>query len=66
MTKALEEQVAHLMRTVDDLSDIVARQDIELSRLSGLVKDLTRKIQTRNTDQGDSEIVFRDERPPHY
>jgi SlyX protein len=54
------------MRTVDDLSDIVARQDIELSRLSGLMKDLTRKIQTRNTDQGDSEIIFRDERPPHY
>ena len=54
------------MRTVDDLSDIVARQDIELSRLAGLVKNLTQKIQTHDTNQGDSEIIFRDERPPHY
>ena len=27
----LEEQMAHLIRTVDDLSDVVARQETELS-----------------------------------
>ena len=27
----LEEQIAHLTRTVEDLSDIVARQETELS-----------------------------------
>ena len=30
----LEEQIAHLTRTVEDLSDIVARQETELSLAS--------------------------------
>ena len=29
MTQALEEQIAHLTRTVEDLSDIMAKQDSE-------------------------------------
>jgi hypothetical protein len=30
MTQALEEQIAHLTRTVEELSDVVAKQDAEL------------------------------------
>ena len=29
----IEEKLAHLIRTVDDLSDVIARQDRELDRL---------------------------------
>ncbi len=37
MTQALEEQIAHLTRTVEDLSDVMAKQDSELRRLGLLV-----------------------------
>ena len=35
--QAVEERVAHLQRTVEDLSDVVTRQDAEIRRLSRLV-----------------------------
>ena len=35
----LEEQIAHLIRTVDDLSDIVARQEGEIATLTRRVTE---------------------------
>ncbi|NNF71560.1 MAG: SlyX protein, partial [Rhodobacteraceae bacterium] len=34
MTAALEERIAHLTRTVEDLSEVIARQDQEISLLT--------------------------------
>jgi SlyX protein len=64
MTKALEEQIAHLTCAVEDLSDVVAKQDIELRQLTQLVDHLAKKIQGREPDSG--SVIFSDERPPHY
>ena len=64
-TTALEEQLAHLTRTVEDLSDIVARQETEISRLTHRVKMLMEREATREMDSSGS-IPLADQRPPHW
>jgi len=61
----LEEKIAHLTRTVDDLSDIVARQETELSRLAHRVEMLMEREASREMDTGGS-IPLADQRPPHW
>lgn len=62
--QALEEQIAHLTRTVEELSDVVAGQQNEISRLSKRVRMLMEREATREQSMG--AHVFGDERPPHY
>lgn len=61
----LEEQMAHLLRAVDDLSDIVARQQDEIDHLNCRVEMLMRREGERDAS-GSGGIVVGDERPPHY
>jgi len=63
--QALEEQIAHLTRTVDELSDVVASQQTEIDRLSKRVRMLMEREAGREQG-GDGAHVFGDERPPHY
>lgn len=65
MTQKLEEQVAHLTRIVDDLSDVIATQDAELRRLSALVDRLVAR-ETARDQEGSGGVILGDERPPHY
>ena len=61
----IEEKLAHLIRTVDDLSDIVARQEKEIALLTYRVQMLMeREAQRENT--ADGQIFLGDERPPHW
>ncbi len=62
---ALETRLAHLQRAVDDLSDVVARQDREIARLTAQVRLLMQREAAREAD-GTGGAVFTDERPPHY
>lgn len=61
----LEEQIAHLTRTVDELSDVIARQDAEITRLRHTVAQLVER-EAQRTQDGSGGVVFGDERPPHY
>ncbi len=61
----LEAQIAHLTRTVDDLSEIVARQDAEIAVLTRRVHMLMEREATREAE-GTGGVVLGDERPPHY
>ena len=61
----IEEKIAHLLRSVDDLSDIVARQQNEIDRLTRRVELLMRREGEREAS-GSGGIVMGDERPPHY
>ena len=61
----LEIAAAHLIRTVEDLSDIVARQQSEIDVLTQRVHLLMQREEERDRDVGGSEIVG-DRRPPHW
>lgn len=62
---ALEEQVAHLTRTVEELSDVLARQDGEIDRLTRRVGMLMTREAEREAETGDS-VPLADQRPPHW
>ena len=64
MTEKLEERVAHLIRAVDDLSDIVTAQGREIDRLSRLVQLLVEREAEREAmaSAGPAANV----RPPHW
>ncbi len=61
----IEERLAYLERTVDDLSDTVARQDREIADLTKRVAMLMQREASREAE-GSGGIVLADERPPHY
>ncbi|MBN7787343.1 SlyX family protein [Ponticoccus gilvus] len=64
-TTRIEERLADLMRTVEDLSVTVARQDREIDRLTARVERLIRREAEREAE-GSGGVVLGDERPPHY
>ena len=61
----IEEKLAHLIRTVDDLSDVVAAQAREIDVLNRRVKLLMeREAETLQGESGGVHVG--DERPPHW
>lgn len=61
----LESAVAHLTRTIEDLSDITARQQSEIDGLTRRVQMLMEREAEREQAMGSGEIVG-DGRPPHW
>lgn len=61
----LEEKIAHLTRVVEDMSDIVARQEGELALLTNRVRMLMEREASREADAGGS-VTIGDQRPPHW
>ncbi len=61
----LEEKIAHLTRTVEELSDVVAQQENEIATLTRRVHMLMQREGERDA-QGGGGVVLGDERPPHY
>lgn len=62
-TAALEERIAHLLRAVDDLSDVVARQDRDIAVLQRRVQLLMEREAEREAGLDAPEA---DVRPPHW
>ena len=60
-TEALENRVAHLIRAVDDLSEMVTRQGREVDRLTRLVGLLVDREAGRDTGVPEANV-----RPPHW
>ena len=63
--QALEEMAAELLKTTDELSDVIARQEREIAVLTHRVQMLMSREGERDA-QGGGGIVIGDERPPHY
>lgn len=61
---AIEEKLAHLEHAVNELSDVVARQQKELDRAQERNQRLLDKIAAMESDAGASATAF--EKPPHY
>jgi SlyX protein len=60
----LEEKIAHLMRAVEDLSDVVAAQAREIDRLGRLVGMLAEREAER--EASGASAPEGDVRPPHW
>lgn len=60
----LQERMAHLMRAVDDLSDVVAGQRKEIDRLNKLVGLLVEREAEREAMAADGPSA--NQRPPHW
>lgn len=60
----MEERVAHLIRAVDDLSDMVARQGREIDLLTRRVHMLMEREAER--EAGLAEAPAANVRPPHW
>ena len=61
----LEEKLSHLIRTVDELNEVVTAQQGEIDRLTARVAMLMQREGEREA-QGGGGVVLGDERPPHY
>jgi SlyX protein len=64
-TTRLEEEIAHLTRTVEELSDVVARQEKDIALLSRRLGLLLQREAERETDSGGT-VPLADQRPPHW
>ena len=62
----LEERIAHLTRTVDELSDVLARQQDEITALTRKVQMLMRREGEREAGQGSSVVIGDEPPPPHW
>ena len=60
----IEEKLAHLERAVNELSDVVARQQKELDRVTDRHQRLMDKLAAMESDFGASASA--EEKPPHY
>ncbi len=61
---AVEEKLAHLERAVNELSDVVARQQKDLERALDRNQHLMDKLAALESDFGPSATAH--EKPPHY
>ena len=61
---SLEERIAHLIRAVDDLSDIVAQQGREIDRLTRLTEMLA--LREAEREEAGLEAPAANVRPPHW
>jgi SlyX protein len=62
--EALEEKAAHLIRAVEDMSDVVARQGREIDRLTRIVGLLAEREADR--EASGQEAPAADAPPPHW
>lgn len=63
--QANEEAIAHLTKAVDELSEVVARQQREIDVLTRRVAMLMQREAERETEGGGT-IPLADQRPPHW
>ncbi len=62
----LEERIAHLTRSLDDLSDVVTRQQDEIDVLTRRVQMLMMREGERESAQGNGVVIGDDRPPPHW
>jgi SlyX protein len=63
--EALESKCAHLERAVQELSDVVYRQQQQLDRVLERSQDLSRQIEALEAAT-EAPVGLRAEVPPHY
>ncbi|MBK1636244.1 SlyX family protein [Rhodovulum adriaticum] len=64
-TTQLQERIAHLTRAVEELSEVVARQQGEIDRLTRRVALLMEREAEREYETGGA-VPLADQKPPHW
>lgn len=62
---ALEEKIAHIQHTLDDLNMVVFRQGETIENLNNHIKELKEKLESLKSPQSGQELI-NDDKPPHY
>jgi len=62
---SIETRIAHLEHTVDELSDVIARQDTEMRLLTRKLQVLMEREAEREMS-GASGVTVGNEKPPHW
>lgn len=60
----IEERLAHLSRTVDDISEVVTAQACQIARLEARLALLMEREAEREAEAGTAPLA--DQRPPHW
>ena len=60
---ALESRIAHLERTIEELSDVIARQDRDMQKME---RKLDLLIERQGQPEADGGVFLGDQRPPHW
>ncbi|MGB0960300.1 MAG: SlyX family protein [Halocynthiibacter sp.] len=63
--QSLQEQIAHLTRTVEELSDVLTDQSTEVALLTNRVRMLMEREAERELDIGGT-VPLADQKPPHW
>jgi len=61
----LEEKLAHLEKTLDEMSDVVAAQGRLIDQMRAQLQRLVAREAARESE-GTGGVILGDERPPHY
>ncbi|MCC5999994.1 MAG: SlyX family protein [Pararhodobacter sp.] len=62
---ACEERIAHLLRAVDDLSDMVRAQGVQIDRMQRQLGQMIEREAAREMETGGG-VPLSDQRPPHW
>ncbi len=63
--ESAEIHISHLTRTVEELSDQVARQADQIDRLNKRFQGLLDRLSKQDSGE-DSEVPLLEQRPPHW
>ncbi len=63
---ALEEALAHQTAVVEDLSEVVHRQAVQIDRLDRRVALLMQRAAQAEADETPGTVPLADQKPPHY
>jgi SlyX protein len=64
--EAAEIHITHLSRTVEDLSDQVARQSDQIDRLNKRLEALIERLMQPPNEGYHSDVPLLEQRPPHW
>ena len=63
--RQIEETLAHVTRLAEELSDVVARQEVALTRMERRIGMLMAREAEREADSSGA-VPLADQRPPHW
>jgi|TARA_B110000305_G_C19461421_1_gene654694 SlyX protein len=61
----IEEKLSHIMKSLDELSDIVAKHETTITLSTSRIEKLMNMLAEKELESGGA-AYFQDDKPPHY